>query len=145
VYVSHGWVAPNWTSYPLPAQNAFLDPTQNNFTLETNASGFANPPLTQFTYYNSTDDSMSSFFWFQFYAGNFAPGAYSFTGTWQEDAAADYPNYTAIYLQNTIALIVNPSNSTTSISLLPNLVSVGQPANCTVTVSGLNATGTINW
>ncbi len=145
VYVSHGWEAENWSSYPLPAQNAFLDPAQNNFTLETNASGFANPPLTQFTYYNSTGDTMSSFFWLQFYPGDLAPGAYSFTGTWQEDAAADFPNYTAIYIQNTITLVVSSSNSTTSISLSPNLVSVDQTANCSVTVSGLNATGTINW
>jgi hypothetical protein len=96
VYVAHGWVQINWSSVPPAAQTAFLDPAQSNFTLETNASGFANPSLTQFTYYNSTDDSMSSFFWFQFFPGDLAPAAYKFTGTWQMDAAADYPNYTAI-------------------------------------------------
>ena len=145
VYVAHGWETDNWSSLPAGVQSAFLDPTQANFTLETNASGFANPPLTQFSYYNSTDDTMSSLFWFQFFPGDLAPGAYSFKGTWQLDAAANYPNDTAVYGQNTITLFVNLSTSTTSVSLSPNLVPVGELANCTATVSGLNATGTINW
>ncbi|MGA3192691.1 MAG: dockerin type I domain-containing protein [Candidatus Bathyarchaeia archaeon] len=144
-YVKHGWVAYNWSGVPTPAQNAFLDPAQNNFTLTTNASGFTNPPLSQYTEYNSTEDSMASWFWIQFYPGNLTPGTYSLTGTWQEAAAANYPNYTDIYSQRTITLFVNPANSTTLVSLSPNLVSVGHVANCTATVSGLNATGTINW
>jgi hypothetical protein len=145
VYVSHGWVADNWSSTPLSAQTAFLDPTQNNFTLETNASGFTNPPLTQFIYYNSTEDSMSTFFWFQFHPGDLSSGAYSFTGTWQEAAAANYPNYTAVYAQRTITLVVNLSNSTTSVSLSPNPVSIDQPVNCTATVLGSSLTGNVTW
>jgi hypothetical protein len=100
--------------------------------------------MTQFTYYNSTD-FMFSLFWFQFFPGDLAPGAYSFTGTWEADAAANPPTYTAEVIRSTITLVVNLSNSTTSVSLSPNLVSIGQFVNCTATVSGLNATGTINW
>lgn len=40
-YVMHGWVSDvNWSSVPAAAQNAFLDPAQTNFTLETNDSRF---------------------------------------------------------------------------------------------------------
>jgi hypothetical protein len=145
VYVAHGWETDNWSSLPAAVQSAFLDPAQANFTLETNASGFANPPLTQFTNYISTDDTMCSWFWFQFFPGDLAPGDYSFTGTWEMAAAANYPNYTAVYQQNTITLVVNLSNSTTSVSLSPNLVSAGSPVTCDATVSGVNVTGTVTW
>jgi hypothetical protein len=144
-YVSHGWVQTNWSSIPLPAQTAFLDPTQTNFTLETNASGFANPPLTQVTSYNGTGDSMSSLFSFQFVPGDLAPGAYLFTGTWEMDAAANPPNYTAEYFQNTITLVVDLSQSQTLVSCSPNSVSAGSLVTCTATVSAFNVTGTVTW
>jgi hypothetical protein len=145
VFVRHGWVDTNWSSLSEEVQNAFLDPAQTNFTLGTNASGFANPPLTQFTYYNGTEDAMYNFFWFQFYPSDFAPGNYSFTGTWQMAAAANPPDYTPVYEQRTVTLVVSLANSTTSVSCSPSLVSIGWPVNCTATVSGLNATGTVNW
>jgi hypothetical protein len=36
-------------------------------------------------------------------------------------------------------------NSSTLVSCSPNPVSVGSPANCTATVSGVNVTGTVSW
>jgi hypothetical protein len=49
-YVAHGWVEEgNWSTLDADAQNAFLDPLQTNFTLETNATRFQNPSLTQYT------------------------------------------------------------------------------------------------
>ena len=147
-YVMHGFVNEgNWSSYTADAQNAFLDPLQTNFTLETNATNFQNPSLTQFTYYNNTADSMYTFFWFQFLPGDLDPGAYSFTGIWSSAAAANPPNYTAAYFENTITLVVNQFllRSQTSVSCSPGLVSVGFPVTCTATVSGSSPTGTITW
>jgi len=147
-YVAHGWESGgNWSSFTADAQNAFLDPSQTNFTLETNATQFQNPSLTQFTYYNGTADAMTSFFWFQFLPGDLAPGAYSFTGRWSLAAAANPPNYTASYFENTITLFVNQFllNSQTLVSCSPDLVLVGWPVACTATVSGFSPTGTITW
>jgi len=145
-YVAHGFVSTdNWSNLTSSVQSAFLDPQQANFTLETNASNFQNPPLTQFTYYDSAADTMSSFFWFQFRPGDLAPGAYSFTGTWSAVAAANPPNYTAIYDQNTITLVVNLSPPQMLVFCSPNPVSIGQPTTCTVTVSGSNPAGTVTW
>jgi hypothetical protein len=145
VYVAHGWEVGNWSTLPADVQSAFLDPAQNSFTLETNASGFANPPLTQFTYYNSAEDTMSSIFWFQFFPGDLAPGNYSFTGTWSCVAEANPPSYTAEYAQNTITLVVTLSQSQTLVSCSPNSVPAGSPVTCTATVSGVNVTGTVTW
>lgn len=147
-YVMHGWVNEgNWSSYTADTQNAFLDPLQTNFTLETNSTNFQNPSLIQFTYYNSTADSMYTFFWFQFLPGDLDPGAYSFTGIWSLAAAANPPNYTATYFENTITLIVNQFllRSQTSVFCSPAIVSVGFPVSCTATVSGSSPTGTITW
>ena len=145
-YVAHGFVSPdNWSSLTPEAQSAFLDPQQTNFILETNASNFQNPPLIQFTYYDSVADAMYSLFWFQFHPGDLAPGAYSFTGTWSSAAAANPPNYTAIYGQNTVTLVVIFSPPPVLVFCSPNPVSIGQPTTCTVTVSGPNPTGTVTW
>jgi outer membrane protein assembly factor BamB len=144
VYVSHGWEIPNWTSYPIAVQRAALDPGQANFTLTSNDT-YISTSLTQLIYYNSTDDTMFSWFWTQFYPLYFAPGAYSFTGTWQSSAAANPPNYTAIDVQTTVTLIVNLASSSTSVSLSSNAVSIATPVNCTAEVSVLNGTGIVNW
>jgi nitrous oxidase accessory protein NosD len=144
-YVSHGFAEDNWSSLTPEVQSAFLDPQQTNFTLETSAIGFQNPPLTQFTYYNSTADNMLSLFWYQFHPGDLAPGAYSFTGTWSMAGAANPPDYNATYDQNTITLVVNPPESTMLVSCSPNPVAVGWPVACTATVYGSNPSGTVAW
>lgn len=143
----HGWMDGNWSSLTMDVQNAFLDPLQTNFILETNATHFQNPSMTQFIYYESTTDAMYSLFWFQFLPGDFDPGAYSFTGTWSEAGAANPPNYTALYYQNTVTLIVNQFllKSETFVSCSPNPVSIGLPVTCTATVSGSSPAGTITW
>jgi len=142
-YVSHGWSSGvNWSGFTTAAQNAFLDPSQTNFTLATNATHFLNPSMTQFKYYNSTGDEMLSLFWFQFHPEDLAPGAYSFTGTWNLAAAANPPNYTAVQDHNTITLIVK---SQTIVSCSPNPVSIGHLVTCTATVYGANPTGSVAW
>jgi hypothetical protein len=88
---------------------------------------------------------MYTLFFFQFNPGDLPPGNYSFTGTWSCVAAANPPNYTAIYSQNTITLVVNPYNSSTLVSCSPNLVSVGGNVTCTATVQGSDPTGTVTW
>jgi parallel beta-helix repeat protein len=147
-YVMHGWVSDvNWSSVPPAAQNAFLDPAQTNFTLETNDSRFLAPSMTQFVYYNSSADAMSTFFYYQFLPGDLAPGAYSFTGIWSMAAAADFPNYTGAYNINRITLVVNQYGvfSETFVSCSPNPVSVGVPVACSANVSGSSPTGTVTW
>ena len=47
--VTHGFAVANWSGWPADVQSAFLDPQQNNFTLQTSAQNFQNPPLTHFT------------------------------------------------------------------------------------------------
>jgi len=140
-YVMNGWVtAPyDWSNLTVDDQNAFLDPQRTNFTLQTNASNFQNPPMTQFTNYDPDTDYMYSLFWFQFQPNDLAPGAYSFTGTWSTPL-----NYTPSYVQRTITLVVL-AKSATSISCLPNPASKGWPVTCTATVSGSNPTGTVTW
>ena len=101
---------------------------------------FLNPSMTQFTYYNSTADEMLSLFWFQFHPEDLAPGAYSFTGTWNLAVAANPPNYTAVQAQNTITLIVK---SQTIVSCSPSPVSIGHLVTCTATVYGANPTGSV--
>jgi hypothetical protein len=141
-YVRHGWVTANWSTYGADVHNAFLDPAQTNFTLATNASGFLNPSLTQFTNYDSSSDEMVSLFWFQFLPRDLAPGAYSFTGTWSIVGAANPPNYTMINYQNMITLIVE---SQTFVSCSPNPASIGSFVTCTANVAGSNPTGSVVW
>ena len=142
-YMMHGWVSEgNWSSLGSEVQNAFLDPAQTNFTLETNATQFEYPPMTQFTYYNSTADTMSTLFWFQFSPGDLNPGAYSFRGRWYLAAAANPPEYISDYAENTITLVVETQ---TFVSCSPNPVSIGQLVNCTAAVSGYDPTGGVVW
>ena len=147
--VIHGWVSDgNWSSYPTDARNAFLDSQQTNFTLQTNASNFQNPSLTQFAYYDGPTDTMSSLFWFQFLPGDLDPGVYSFTGRWSGSAAANPLNHTARYFENTVTLVVNQfflAPSATFVSVVPNPVSIGWPTTCTATVSGGNPSGNVTW
>jgi hypothetical protein len=148
LYVMHGWVVSNWSSLTADLQSAFLDPQQTNFILQTDAPDFQNPPLTQFTYYDTAVDDMYSMFWFQFLPDDLAPGNYSFTGTWSTTGAGNPPNYTPAYTQNTITLVVNQlllAKSATFVSCSPNVVSIGWPVTCTATVSGSNPSGTVNW
>ena len=157
-YVAHGWSSEgNWSGLPADVQKAFLDPQQTNFTLETSASNFQNPALTQFTYYDNATDVMTSWFWFQFHPGDLAPGAYSFTGTWSIAAAANPPNYTAESFQNTITLIITiitlnfPAGKSVPVSLAeytnvtspyPALPSVIGPI-CNITATGFEGTVTV--
>lgn len=143
-YVMHGWVVSNWSSFTADLQSAFLDPLQTNFFLETNASNFQDPSLTQFTYYDNVTDDMSSLFWFQFQPGDLALGAYSFIGTWYTTGAANPPTFTPVYEQNTITLIVL-AKSATLVSCTPNTVSMGWSVTCNATVSGSNPTGLVTW
>jgi hypothetical protein len=148
VYVMHGWVVSNWSSFTADLQSAFLDPQQTYFILQTNALDFQNPSMTQFTYYDTAVDDMYSMFWFQFLPDDLAPGNYSFTGTWSTTGAGNQPNYTAAYRQNRITLVVNQlllAKSATFISCLPDVVSIGWPVTCTATVSGSNPSGTVIW
>lgn len=143
-YVMHGWVVSNWSSYTADVQSAFLDPQQTNFYLDTNASNFQDPSLTQFTYYDNATDDMYSMFWFQFQPGDLSLGVYSFIGTWYTTGAANPPTFTPSYTQNTITLIVL-AKSSTLVSCAPNLALRASTVACTANVSGSNPTGTVNW
>jgi hypothetical protein len=106
-YAEAGWVTlANCSSLTTDVQSAFLDPQQNNFTLQTSAPNFHNPPMTHFAFYDNETDKMHSWFFFQFHPGDLARGTYSFTGTWSATALAHPPDYTAQYSHSTVTLVI---------------------------------------
>lgn len=134
-FVKNGWVAFDWSSLAADVQSAFLDPQQNNFTLQTSAPNFQNPSLTNHTEYDNETNAMYIWFFFQFHPGDLDRGTYSFTGTWSATALAHPPDYTAHHSQSTITLVI--------VTLVPvgENVTVDPASDLNLTFSNVTAEG----